>query len=101
MYFSNLYMIYNSDFIFLSFVIVFEENTYTFLRNKPLHVKTNNLGFRPGLTQNDLYSHRSRLEAQIFGFKEEEGCYYLCSKIKNADQLCSYCTADLHLCFCL
>ena len=25
--------------------------------------------------------------------------YYLCSESKGADQLCSHCTADLHLCF--
>ena len=25
--------------------------------------------------------------------------YYPCSKNKNTDQLCSYCEADLHLCF--
>ena len=25
--------------------------------------------------------------------------YYPCSKTKGADQLCSYCTADLRLCF--
>ena len=25
--------------------------------------------------------------------------YYLCSENKGADQLCSYCTADLRLCF--
>ena len=25
--------------------------------------------------------------------------YYLCSEKKGADQLCSYCEADLHLCF--
>ena len=24
-----------------------------------------------------------------------------CSENKGADQLCSYCTADLHLCFCI
>ena len=28
-----------------------------------LREKTNNLGFRPGLTQTGLYSHRSRVEA--------------------------------------
>ena len=28
----------------------------------------------------------------------EEGLYYLCSKNKGANHLCSYCTADLHLC---
>ena len=27
------------------------------------------------------------------------GLYYLCSKNKDADQLCGYRTADLHLCY--
>ena len=31
----------------------------------------------------------------------EEGLYYLCSENKEADQLRSYCAADLHLCFCI
>ena len=31
----------------------------------------------------------------------EEELYYSCSGNKGADQLCSYCTADLRLCFCL
>ena len=35
----------------------------------PSHKKINNLGFRPGLIQTGLYSHRRRLEAQNFGFK--------------------------------
>ena len=30
---------------------------------------------------------------------EEEGLYYPCSENKGTDQLCSYCTADLRLCF--
>ena len=30
---------------------------------------------------------------------QEEELYYLCSENKGADQLCSYCTADLRLCF--
>ena len=34
-----------------------------------------------------------------FKIKEEEGLYYLCSENKGADQLSSYCTADLRLCF--
>ena len=38
------------------------------------------------------------LKFQIF---EEERLYYLYSKNKQADQLCSYRTADLHLCFCI
>ena len=31
--------------------------------NEPLHEKTNNLGFRSGPIQTNLYSHRNRLEA--------------------------------------
>ena len=30
---------------------------------EPVHEKTNNLGFRPGLSQARLYSHRIKLEA--------------------------------------
>ena len=33
--------------------------------------------------------------------EEEEGLYYPCSENKGADQLRSYCEADLCLCFCL
>ena len=33
------------------------------MKIEPSHQKTNILGFRPGLTQTGLYSHRSRLEA--------------------------------------
>ena len=36
--------------------------------------KTNNFGFRPGLPQTGLYSHRSRLEARNFGFKKKKDC---------------------------
>ena len=32
------------------------------LTNEPVRDKTNNLGFAPGPTQTELYSHRSRLE---------------------------------------
>ena len=34
-----------------------------------------------------------------FGLKVEEELYYPSSENKGADQLCSYCTADLRLCF--
>ena len=34
-----------------------------------------------------------------FQIQEEEGLSYQCSKNKGVDQLCSYCTADLRLCF--
>ena len=30
---------------------------------------------------------------------EVEGLYYPCSENRGADQLCSYCTADMCLCF--
>ena len=35
----------------------------------------------------------------IVRIEKEEGLYYLCSENKVADQLCSYCTADLRLFF--
>ena len=34
-----------------------------------------------------------------FQIKKVDGLYYLCSENKGADQLCSYCEADLRLCF--
>ena len=34
-----------------------------------------------------------------FWIQVEEGLYYPSSENKGADQLCSYCTADLRLCF--
>ena len=61
---------------------------------EPRREKTGLRGFRPGLTQTDLYSHRSRLRIQ-----EEEEFYYPSSKNKGADQLRTYCEADLRLCF--
>ena len=71
------------------------------LPNEPSQEKANNCGFRPGLTQTDMYSHRSRLEARNFEFKKKkrEKLYYLYSENKVADKLCSHCTADLLLCF--
>ena len=34
----------------------------------------------------------------IFWIKVEEKFFFLCRENKEADQLCSYCTADLHIC---
>ena len=46
--------------------------------------------------------HAQKLDRGLkFRIWEEEVLYYLCSKNKDADQLCSYCTADLRLCFCI
>ena len=36
-----------------------------------------------------------------FCIEVEEGLHCPCSENKGADQLCSYCTADLRLCFCI
>ena len=36
-----------------------------------------------------------------FWMEEEVPLYYPCSETKDADQLCSYCTADLRLWFCI
>ena len=51
--FFLIFIILSADVCDWSFAISYE----------PPHVKTNNLVFRPGLTQTGLYSHRSRLEA--------------------------------------
>ena len=57
-------------------------------------------GFRPGPTQSGLYSHSRRwLEAEKFQIYVVEGLYYPYSENKGADQLRSYCAADLRLCF--
>ena len=49
------------------------------------HDKTNNLGFRPGLTQTDqtgLYSHKRWLEAGNFKFRKERNCTIPVAKTK-------------------
>ena len=48
----------------LFFVIGFSD-----VINEPVREKTNNLGFRPGLTQTGLYNHRRWLEAGNFVLK--------------------------------
>ena len=37
---------------------------------EPVHEKTNNLGFQPGLTQTGLDKHKRWLEAEKFGFRK-------------------------------
>ena len=44
--------------------------------------KNNNLSFRPCPTEIGLYSHRSRLEARIFGFKIKRDCTICVAKTK-------------------
>ena len=47
----------------------------------------------------NILKHRW-IQTGNFGFKVEK-LYYPCSENKGADQLRSYCEADLRLCFCL
>ena len=49
---------------------------------EPVRDKTNNLGFRPGLTQTGLYKHRRRLEALNFGFQKKRDCTIRVAKTK-------------------
>ena len=49
---------------------------------EPRHEQTGLWGFRPGLTQTNLYSHRSRLEALNFGFKKKRDCTIHVAKTK-------------------
>ena len=44
-------------------IILFLGKFNNLIKIEPLHEKTNNLGFRPGSMQTDLYNHRSRLKA--------------------------------------
>ena len=50
--------------------------------NEPRREKTGLRGFRPGLTQTNLYSHRSRLDACNFGFKKKRNFTIRVAKTK-------------------
>ena len=41
-----------------------------YLKIEPRREKTGPQGFRPGLTQTELYKHRRRLESGNFGFRK-------------------------------
>ena len=53
------------------------------LQSEPSHEKNNNLSFRPGTTQTDLYSYKSRLEALNFRFKKKRDCTICVAKTKT------------------
>ena len=57
-------------------------------------MKRRTMWFSTGPTQTELHKHRRWLEAGNFGL-----LYYPFSENKGADQLRSYCEADLRLCF--
>ena len=63
--------------------------------DEPRREKTGLPDLRLGPTQTELYSHSLK-----FRIKGEEKLYYIytCSENKGADQLRSYCEADLRLC---
>ena len=48
---------------------------------------------------NQAVQSQKQARSLKFQIKEEEEVYYSCSENKGADQLCSYCEADLRLCF--
>ena len=66
--------------------------------NEPSHEKTNNLCFRTGPTKNQHVQSQKQARSLKVWIKEEEELYYPCSENEGADQLRSYCDADLHLC---
>ena len=77
--------------IFLLKIIIFSNFKYLCILHwqvfamlsEPSHEKTNNLGFRLGLTQTSgLYSHRSRLESRHFGLKKKRNCSICLAKTK-------------------
>ena len=45
-------------------------------------MRNQQFGFRPGLTQNGLYSHRRWLEAGNFGFRKKRNCTIRVAKTK-------------------
>ena len=57
------------NYLFLFLYTIFKEYKHIIFRSmtrllyEPMHEKTNNLGFRSGPTQTDLYSRRRMLEA--------------------------------------
>ena len=49
--------------------------------------------------RNQAVQSQKQARSLKFQIQEEEELYYLYSENKGADQLCSYCEADLRLCF--
>ena len=73
---------------------------YITLIKEPRCEKTGLRGFRLGLTQTRLNSHRRWLEACNFIFRKKRDCTIYVAKTKALiDQLCGYREADLRLCF--
>ena len=56
-------------------------------------------GFLTRSDTNQPVQSRKKAVSLKFWILEEEEWYYLCSENNLADQMCSYCTADMGLCF--
>ena len=66
--------------------------------SEPVHEKTNNLGSDQVDTNQPVQTLR-QASCLKFCVQVVEELYYPCSENKGADQLRSYCEADLRLCF--
>ena len=66
---------------------------------EPHRGKTYHLGFLARSDTNRAVHPQKMARGLKIQIEKVEGLYYLCSENKGADQLCSYCTADLRLCF--
>ena len=58
-------------------------------------------GFPTRYDTNQSVQSQKRARSLKFHIYEEEELYYLSSENKGADQLHSFCEADLRLCFCI
>ena len=76
------------------FVMLSEKKLLCILTLLVHHEKIGLWGFRPGLTQIDLYSHRRWLEALNFGFRKRRNFTIL---VKKTKALISY--AKAKICF--
>ena len=67
--------------------------------NEPLHEKKKHFQFPTRSDTSRYVLSQQQASSLKFWVKIEEILYYRSSENKGADQLCSDCTADLHLCF--
>ena len=63
--------------------------------------KNRSLGFPTRSDTNRAVQLNKMPRGLKFRIQIEDGLYYPCSENKGADQLHSYCAADLRLCFCI
>ena len=67
---------------------------------RPCHEKTNNVILDNSDTNQAVQAQKMARGWKFCILKVEE-LYYPCSENKGTDQVYSYCTADLRLCFCI